>query len=405
MVEADHDHVPATAAGEAGRVGHAAVGVPLVRVARDVPGAQFDRRAQGRMVHEVAADLGHVPHHRDPQRPQVGGRTEAGAQQDRRRMDGAGTDQDFARPDLHPAATGQVGAHAGCAPVGDEHAVHQGIADDLEVGPAARGFEKGLVDRNAAAVPAVDRVARDPFPGRRVEIGVPLVAGGQGGIAQAAIDRAPQRLGCAVDRDGASRAALRRIVLEGGDHRHHVGGRPALAAGFRPFVERVGDAADGDLGVDRGRPAQRLAAPVEARCLGAGAARHQQRPLPLGLVRRVVHERDDVGAPHGGGRRCRAPVPPGFQQQHAATRISRKEGGGGRAGRSAANHDHVVHLRPASNFGGPGWPAVRTGPAIWLRHKGPARRQTRRAQTGRDQAGRTFQNVAKPLRTPVTVLR
>jgi len=97
---------------------------------------------------------------------------------------------------------------------------------------------------------------------------------GQRRIAQAAIDRAPAVRRRAVDRQRPAASmtfgiAEFQIVLDHGEQRHHVLGRPAGTAKVSPFVEGIGHAADRDLAVHHRAAAEALAAPVEARLLSA----------------------------------------------------------------------------------------------------------------------------------------
>ncbi len=205
-------------------------------------------------------------------------------------------------------------------------------------------LEIRLVGGDAATVAQVDRVAGHALALRRIQVRVPRIAGGKRGGAEGAVDLAPGGLRRAIHRQrprpGTGPASSSMASNSGSTSR----GGPALASELGPLVERRGHAADGDLRVDGRTAAQRPAAPVEAGSCAARAARHQPRPLPRGLVRRVVHERDDVGAEHRRRRLRRAPVPPGLEQQHPAGGIRRELRGGGGTGGAAADHDDVVHV-------------------------------------------------------------
>ena len=174
----------------------------------------------------------------------------------------------------------------------------------------------------------IDRVAGKPLTFRRIQIGLHRIARDARGIAQRAINRAPVLFRHAPDRDGAALAlagrAVIRIIFDGIENWHDIGGRPAFAPCLSPGIKSRRHAANGDLRIDRGRTAQRLAAPIEFWRLGTGASCHQPGPLPGGLMHGVMHEGHDIGAAQSGWRFRRAPIAPGFQQQNAPVRILRK---------------------------------------------------------------------------------
>ena len=169
-------------------------------------------------------------------------------------MDGAGAEHDLARADLVGALPFDVNTKAGRPAVADQHAIDQRVPANLEIGTAARRLEIALVGRDAAAVAAVDGIAGDALAIRTVEVGAPGIAARQRRIAQAAIDRAPLLGRSAIDRQRSAASMARgvtkfQIILDHREQWHHVLGRPAGAAIGGPFVERVGDAADGNLAV------------------------------------------------------------------------------------------------------------------------------------------------------------
>ena len=89
---------------------------------------------------------------------------------------------------------------------------HQGMADDGEVGAAARRLEVAVVGRDADAGAAVDRIRRRAGSLGRVVILAPAVAETDGGVFQGAIDRAPVGDGRAIDRDRAGLAVIGRVA-------------------------------------------------------------------------------------------------------------------------------------------------------------------------------------------------
>ena len=347
VVVGDHDHVPLAAAGDAAAVGQAAIGVARIRALRAVFGPQRQARAQDGVVHQVPPHRRHVAQHRDAEAAQRPRRADAGPHQDGRAVDGTGAEHDLGRRDLLPCVA-EAHAHAAGARAVEQYAIDQRTAADREVRPAARGFEVAVIGGDAPAIAQVDRVAGNALALRRVEVGLPAIPRCQRRVAQADIHRAPLRDRHAEDRQRAALADAGRdagigVVLDGVEDGQHVARRPAFAARLGPGIEGRGHAADGDLRIDGGGPAHRLAAPVEFRLLGGGAARHQPWPLPFRLVPRVVHEGDDVRAAQRGGRFRRAPVAPGLQQQHAPARILRQPCRERRASGTGTHHDHVVH--------------------------------------------------------------
>ena len=115
----------------------------------------------------------------------------------------------------------------------------------------------------------------------------------------------------------AGRVAQIGIVLDHREQRHDLFRRPAGAAEIGPFVECVGNTANGDLAVHHGGAAEALAPPVEALVLPGHSARVQVRPLPLFLKFTLVNDRDRIGCGDLPWGVVCAPVETGFEQQHA----------------------------------------------------------------------------------------
>ena len=177
-------------------------------------------------------------------------------------------------------------------------------------------------------MPQIDRIAGKPFAFRRVKIWLDGITRHARRITKRAINRAPVFLRHAPHWNGATLPlawyAVIRIILDGIEKRHDFCRRPALTTRLSPGIKSRRHAANGDLRIDCGRTTQRLAAPIEFWRLSAGAPSHQPWPLPGGLMRGVMHEGHDIGAAQSGRRFGRAPITPGFQQQHATMRIFRK---------------------------------------------------------------------------------
>ena len=281
MVEGHEQHVGEAAAGEAGAVLDAAVGMARVDVGGLELGAQLELDAGERMVEDEIADR-QLLDHRDAHGAQMPGPPDARAHQDRRRVEGAGRQHDQGRAQLAPAVAG-AGAHADRPAAVEQDLVDQGVAANLQIRPAARRLEITVAGRDAHAVTAVDGVAADPFGFGRVEVVRPGIAEPEGRVLEGAVDRAPAFQRGAVDRDRPAATviglvAIGQVVLETVEERQHVAARPALAAHLRPLVESVEHAADGDLAVDRGAAADPAATPQQARRLALGARRQQRRP-------------------------------------------------------------------------------------------------------------------------------
>ncbi len=199
---------------------------------------------------------------------------------------------------------------------------------DLQIGAAARRLEITLIGGDATAVAAVDGIAGDAFAVRPVDVSTPGITAGQRRIAQAAIDRAPCLLWRAIDRQRAAApmslaVAELLIVLDDREERHDLARGPAGAAVRRPFIEGIGDTADGDLAVHHRAAAKPLAAPVEARLLACDAASQEIGPLPLLLEFALVNDRDRIRRHDLPGRLIGAPVEPRFQQQHPPVAVFR----------------------------------------------------------------------------------
>src|SRR5471032_2457094 len=195
-------------------------------------------------------------------------------------MDRAGAQQDLAAGayrallaadrDLHAVGMGAVALEL--------QGVDDRIADDGEVGPAARGLEIAVVGRDAQAIAAVDRVGRGAGAFGRVVVLAPAVAQADRGLHHRAVGRTPRLDGRAIDGDRAAVAVIGPVTeidvgLELAKVRQHVCPAPAARAQGRPVLVIVGNAADRDLAVDGRAAADRAAAPQQFRLLAFGAPR------------------------------------------------------------------------------------------------------------------------------------
>ena len=90
MIERDHDHVAPPATCQTRAVGHAAIRMARIRPHRMMLRPQPDCRANDRVVDEIRPDLRHVARRGDAQSKQGIRRTEFGAPEDGRGVDGAG---------------------------------------------------------------------------------------------------------------------------------------------------------------------------------------------------------------------------------------------------------------------------------------------------------------------------
>ena len=237
QVARDHDHVVDARSGEAGGIAQAAVGVAVRQRAHLRVRTQLERQAQDRMVEQMLADRP-LGHDFDAEAFKQAARPDAGALQDRRRMDRAGR-QDHLAPRPHRFA---LAAHLHAHAVGMRAIAFEGqrvdhrVADDREVGAVARRFEVSVVDRDAQALAAVDRVGRHAGPLRRVVVVAPAVAQRHRRLHQGAVDMAPL-LDRARDRRGSGRSCRARARRR---NRHRFpacgsrSGPPASPSPWRP---------------------------------------------------------------------------------------------------------------------------------------------------------------------------
>eukprot|EP01035_Chromulina_nebulosa_P032510 gene32510-43433_t len=133
-------------------------------------------------------------------------------QQDRRAVDGAGAQHDLARADLADTLAFKMNADTGGLVVRHDQTIDQCPASNLQIGATTCRLEIGFIGGDAPAVPAVDRIAGDTLAVRAVDVVAPIVAAGQSGIAQPAVDRPPGVRRRAIDRQRAAAAVTRGIA-------------------------------------------------------------------------------------------------------------------------------------------------------------------------------------------------
>src|SRR5918995_2648261 len=272
-------------------------------------------------------------------------RPDARALQDRRRVDRASRQDHLAPRPYRFALAAYLYADAfGMGAIAFEgERVDHGIADDRQVGAVARRFEVTVIDRNAQALSAVDRVGRHAGSLRRVVVVAPAVAQRHRRFHQSAVDVAPLLDGRAIDRDRAALAVIRRIAeidiaFQPAEVRQDLLPAPALGAVGDPVFEVLWNAADGDLAVDGRAAADRAPAPQQ---LGLLPFRPAGQKLGPAIV--VVGDgAQRIGDPQMLRRVDGAEVVAGLEQQDAQRGVlaqpCRQDG----AGRAAADDDEVV---------------------------------------------------------------
>jgi hypothetical protein len=299
-----------------------------------------------RMVEQVLAHR-QLRADRDAERLQQGDGPDAGALQDGRRMDGAGTENYI----MGRARRAGLAVHAdpdaaGVQPVafkGD--GVDQGIADDVEIGAATRRLQIAVIGGDPQSGLAVDGIGRDAGAGRRVVILTPAIAESERGRAQRPVDIAPIRDRSSIHRDRTAITVIGRVgeILVGfelAEIGQDLVPRPARAARGRPAVDVVGHGADGDLAVDRGAAAHGAAAPEQQRLLPLGPSRQELRPTEVVIADGAHRIRDADVFRCGRG----AQILPGFEQQHAMRRVFAQARGQRRSGGTPADDDRVVFV-------------------------------------------------------------
>ncbi len=316
QVARDHDHVVHAGASEAGGVAHAAIGMAMHQRADPRILPQVKHQAEDRMVEQVFAHRT-VGHGLDTEPAQRGMRADAGALQDRRRMDGAGREDHLASRPHGPPLTADPHRNAGDmrAIALELQRIDQRLAHDRQVGPMPRRFEIAVVGRDAQARAAVDGIGRGAGALGRVVILAPAVAQADRSLHQGPVGGPPILDRRAIDGNGPVLAVIGpvakvHIAFELAEVGEDLVPAPAARALGFPVGEILGDAADGDLPVDGraaadcpaapqglGVPAARCAAPA---AWASGICRRRWRAADWGCA--------DVPASRRCGSRTRLPA-------------------------------------------------------------------------------------------------
>ncbi len=215
--------------------------------------------------------------------------------------------------------------------------LRQRTGDHPQIGPVHHRMQIAFRGRAAPAPRRGGLVVADAVLRRAVEVGVvriaEIVAGTDERLADLVLVRHVgdrQRAAGAVPVVGAAHLVLGPLEVG-----QHVARRPAGAAHLPPQVEVLVLAADIDHAVDRGRPAQHLAArPEDPPPVGAG--------IGLGLVA-PVHRgvREGLAEPERNVDPAIVVLPAGLQQHDARGRVLRQPRRHDAAGGARPHHDEI----------------------------------------------------------------
>ena len=230
------------------------------------------------MIHQALADAREARQHRNAHLPEVPDRSDAGAQQMRRRMDRAARENDLAAAELLLPAVDQR-LHADAARALEQQLLDLRVGRDRQVGALARlAIEIAHRGRDALLVLIGVRHREIAVDELAVLVGQEREAGVLAGLGHRLRMPGPVRLRNAADRDAAVLAVERPVeievaldLLEVGQHVLPV---PARGAARFPLIVIGRRAAVGHLAVDRGAATQHARLLVFA----------QRRPASSGLL-------------------------------------------------------------------------------------------------------------------------
>ncbi len=258
-------------------------GEPRRREAEEVRALGLVDQGEVEVILQVAADARQSVLDGNAMALQLLRRADARQQQELRRLEGAGREDDGAAGGDGLFGAAAAADDAGGAPARQRHPQGARAGGDLEVGPLAQvGRQIGARRAPALALLLRHLIEADALLGRTVEITVArqlqLVAGFEKGV----VDRVGadeigdiERAVAAVQRAAEALVALR--ALEVGEH---VGERPAGGAERRPVVVVAGVAADVDHGIHAGRAAEHAPARLVAAAACEPGLRHGlERPV------------------------------------------------------------------------------------------------------------------------------
>ena len=219
---------------------------------------------QLQVILQVGADAGPVGDDVDAVLAQLRGRPDAGQQQELRRADRAGGENDFAAAARAARRAVLPPAHAGRALAVEDDAFGETAGFEPQIGAMQHRLEKGARRRDTAAALLVDVKGADAFVVAAVEVGngfdAGLFGGGAEGVEQ--IPAHPRRRNVPFAADGMRVAFAEEMIFVPFEKRQHVVPAPAGKPELAPMVVVGGLAAHIDHGVDRGRAADHLAARI-----------------------------------------------------------------------------------------------------------------------------------------------
>ena len=136
------------------------------------------------MILQIGADAGPVEHDRNAVLAQMLRRPDAGEQQDLRRADRAGGENDFAAAARHARRAVLPPAHAGGALAVEHQAFDQAAGFEPQIGAIEHRLEKGARRRDAPAALLVHMKGAAAFVVAAIEVGDGFDAGLFGGGAE-----------------------------------------------------------------------------------------------------------------------------------------------------------------------------------------------------------------------------
>ena len=172
----------------------------------------FGRQARQarRGVVEEHRPHGQVADHRNPEGSQIGGRADAGAEQDRRGSDRSRREDDLAAVDALPPPV-HDDLDTDCPAPLDDHLVDEGVGTDLEVGPSPDHGQVREGGRHADAVALVAGKDTHPRARRRVEVVAFIKAVGHAGVVEGGLKGLPRGPGLPVDRERTGDSMVIRV--------------------------------------------------------------------------------------------------------------------------------------------------------------------------------------------------
>ena len=313
------------------------------------------------MIAQIVADPGPDDRNFDPEGAKFGRRTDAGSQQDRRRLDRACRHDHPPRTDEAAVAVTKDANALGTAAIHDE-TLGMRACPDREIAAPAHGLAQiAYGARNPPIIPVREGRRENSILELSILVLSKRHAAGRQGLADSRAERRPVCLRNAADRNRSILAVQGSVEIEVcfqlAKIRQHVVPAPAGRAEIAPLVIVTGQTTIGRLNIDARAPAHhpRLLIGARDRWLVSDPSGGCGKPRPDIAV--AVKYRHRVAVENLLRLRSRRGVASGLDQQHAAGTIRRQAIGNDTAGRTAADDDVIergfVHGTCTARDGGP----------------------------------------------------